>query len=487
MTLLQLYSENTILWNINISSINVNGINTSYKNILNQIKNNHITFIQESKLNSITTLHTIEYYWNTLTQQNEKTTIFFSEQLYQPKDFHLIQKRNNGVITIINPYSQIKNIKLTEKKISNEQYANRYMVVEGYINNTQKIYMHNIYAPVDPKDRIEFFQLLNSINYEQDGYHIVGGDFNCTIDSTLDQSNLNNKHISLGNTELMEWMNKLHLMDTWRIMNPTKKTFTSPNNKNRIDYIFIQQELLNQSNFNSNHKAIKFADHLSVNTNITNFKIKKKKGPWKCPSYMYSNDKFKELLTNHLNYQLNKLESSENIGIIWDNFKTQLKKDTKILENAIRIKEQNLEDQQYNKIKEILKAYEYNPENINREIEKFIKIRNTSKKNYVESNYDFSKKYEEKCNKHFLFNYEKSQSFNFPITSVRKNNGQISYNKKEIINHHTQFWGELFQSKSNCIKNHHATYTNKEQLHNMFFNNNSRKLSNSQETFMILL
>ena len=228
---------------------------------------------------------------------------------------------------------------------------NRYLLLEGILEE-KKIYLHNIYAPVTPNDRIEFFQQLSLIKYDKEAIHIIGDDFNCAIDYNLDQSNNNNNNY-IGTVELIQWMEQINVIDIWRLNHPNKKEYTSPKNKNRIDYIFLSKSLIENSNYKSIQNKFKFADHKIIQVDINNYNIKKIKGPWKCPNYLYSHPKFIKLVEEHLSHLENKLQNSKNLGIIYDNFKTTLKKNTKRLNNYLQIK---IKKQQETQLKEIKKS-----------------------------------------------------------------------------------------------------------------------------------
>ena len=84
----------------------------------------------------------------------------------------------------------------------------------------------NVYAPTNPKERLNFYKELSKI-IEKRNNTILAGDFNMLEDIFLDKlgGNTSNTHL-IGLDNLTEIKNKNNLVDIWRKINPRKKLYT---------------------------------------------------------------------------------------------------------------------------------------------------------------------------------------------------------------------------------------------------------------------
>ena len=126
----------------------------------------------------------------------------------------------------------------------------RYIILKAAIND--KIYILNsVYTPNKDKDIIHFFNnLLTTMqneNLDEEENIIVGGDFNCPLNTLLDKKGgimIPRKSVvaSIGCIQ-----SDLDLVDIWRVKNPSSKSYTwnqkSPNIFCRLDYWLISNNL----------------------------------------------------------------------------------------------------------------------------------------------------------------------------------------------------------------------------------------------------
>ncbi len=84
--------------------------------------------------------------------------------------------------------------------------------------------MVDIYGP--NVDTLSFFEKLLLTVSTLKGLYILGGDFNCTLNTTMDR--LAGVDISHAQTRkiLAEFIRDLRLVDVWRKQNPNKKEFS---------------------------------------------------------------------------------------------------------------------------------------------------------------------------------------------------------------------------------------------------------------------
>lgn len=121
----------------------------------------------------------------------------------------------------------------------------RFIIVTGTIL-TAHVTLLNLYAP--NFDNPGFFRgVFHLIPDLATTNLIVGGDFNCVLDTFLDRSSPSPTSPSDSTIVLNNLMKSLNLVDIWRIHNPTEKEFSFfsqvHNTFSRIDYFLIDSKL----------------------------------------------------------------------------------------------------------------------------------------------------------------------------------------------------------------------------------------------------
>ena len=98
---------------------------------------------------------------------------------------------------------------------------------------------------------------------------VIGGDFNVTVDDSVDRWPPKTKTNSLSNITL--FMQKFQLVDMWREKNPNTKSYTWANKtgtcKSRIDYWLISSSL-DENNISVNILTTPLTDHKTINLQI---------------------------------------------------------------------------------------------------------------------------------------------------------------------------------------------------------------------------
>lgn len=129
----------------------------------------------------------------------------------------------------------------------------------------------NIYCPNKNKEKIRFYQNLSAtlrrIDPDSDHNIIIGGDFNCPLNPTLDKKGgilIPRQHeINL----IENFQNEFSLLDIWRIKNPNTRSFTwsrcRPFIFCRLDYWLISDKLTDlvtqvdiQASIKTDHSSI---------------------------------------------------------------------------------------------------------------------------------------------------------------------------------------------------------------------------------------
>ena len=94
-----------------------------------------------------------------------------------------------------------------------------------------KTIIFNIYGPNNDNQAAQFYDHLLAMSKKEDlAYEdkmIIGGDFNCPINLMLDGITITRKKTVDRIEEIQRTFN---LHDTWRVKNPSKKSFTLSQN-----------------------------------------------------------------------------------------------------------------------------------------------------------------------------------------------------------------------------------------------------------------
>ena len=224
---------------------------------------------------------------------------------------------SKGVAVLFKPNSEYD---ISNTKIDLE---GRYIYFEIKLDE-EKYKFINIYAPNDPNDRVLFFDKLNSWVKTNDIKHLVGGDYNCTLNNVLDRLNCNTEY-DKGRDELKDMMNKKFLLDIFRKRNPDKKcfSFTRGNKKSRLDYWLIDKSL--DGNVDEiKYQACPYSDHSMVVLKLDLSKIELGPGNWKMSSSVIKSELFKNcFMTMWKNWQ--KEKTKYHLHAWWDLGKKKIK------------------------------------------------------------------------------------------------------------------------------------------------------------------
>ena len=143
----------------------------------------------------------------------------------------------------------------------------------------------NCYAPNG--DCPEFFiDLIGKVeSAAESDLTIIGGDFNLVLDPEMDR--LNSKHNPPKACDvLVKYLNKAHLIDSWRMLHPDTKEFTWSRTScqnpsaSRIDMIFLPVSWSNKI-IESNISPCRRTDHKLISTTLSIDEIARGPGIWK--------------------------------------------------------------------------------------------------------------------------------------------------------------------------------------------------------------
>ena len=207
----------------------------------------------------------------------------------------------------------------------------RFIAIDLNLDDNQ-IRLLNVYGPNTINERIEFYDNHVSHFLDTDSSKIVGGDFNCTLNPSIDRLNTHTRiRQSLedgGSKSIENILNKYDLEDVWRRRNPDNIKFTWKNSgkhqASRIDYWLISRSL------DSCMKATDiiecpFSDHDAVLIYINMNEIKRGKGYWKMSNDVIQSSFFKQKFDVFWNDWKETLHRSENLISWWDLTKIKIK------------------------------------------------------------------------------------------------------------------------------------------------------------------
>ncbi|KAH9079086.1 hypothetical protein Ae201684P_000959 [Aphanomyces euteiches] len=163
------------------------------------------------------------------------------------------------------------------------------------------VVLHNIYAPAAFQERASYFEELPR-DFPPHALHIVGGDFNCTLNKDLD---------SLRPTCLW-WI-------CFAVKNPLARAFTSPTLTNRLDYIFCSSTLAGLRHWKATHMPhVPQADHVACRIITKRQTLRHGSGSWKAPTWLLRLPRAAEIVHGCLDRFLDKSPSFHNISKAYD-------------------------------------------------------------------------------------------------------------------------------------------------------------------------
>lgn len=244
----------------------------------------------------------------------------------------------------------------------------RYVIVQGNIMS-QKINLVNIYGP--NADTPSFFEKLLLTVSTLEGLHILGGDFNCTLNTTMDR--LTGVDISHAQTRkiLTEFITDLRLVDVWRKQNPNKKEFSCHSSTHktysRIDYFLISVELLTNVK-NCWYDSIVISDHAAVSMEICLGKFTQHSPRWRFQTHWLQDPTFLKLIEAGIDnyFQLNTVETSASVR--WEAFKAYIRGEM-IKHTSSKTKQNNEKIQTLEKQIKTLQLELYESNNMDKQLE----------------------------------------------------------------------------------------------------------------------
>uniref|UniRef100_A0A9J8CV62 Reverse transcriptase domain-containing protein n=1 Tax=Cyprinus carpio carpio TaxID=630221 RepID=A0A9J8CV62_CYPCA len=203
----------------------------------------------------------------------------------------------------------------------------RYVIVSGTLYGNQ-VALASVYAPNwdNPDFFVNLFSNFPDLNLYQ---LIMGGDFNCVLNTVLDRSSPRPSTLSQSSKTINSFLEWYGITDIWRHLNPTSKMFSffSPvhHTYSRIDYFIIDSKLIPLVKYSS-YGSIVISDHAPVildlalpgGSIISHF--------WRMNVLLLSDSRFVEFISEKISTFL-EVNSTEGISVslLWDTLKAYLR------------------------------------------------------------------------------------------------------------------------------------------------------------------
>lgn len=235
--------------------------------------------LQETKLTSQERKKRVSHLWEEASRFNQS---FWSQDNCSHYTGHA------GVGLLTTPTCPIKNLQdKTTSYTSAPDVLHRYLLLQGSVGDT-RVFVHVVYAPVEPTERPAFFRQLPRL-FDDEDTHVVLGDLNTVLSAHKDQVQPNRTRLQ-GREELVEWMLDLRVIDAWRAYHPQAREFTSPTRSSRIDYALLSARLCTTELRQIEHdykNRYNNADHAGIAFRLGVDRLRPAtRAPWRCPEWV---------------------------------------------------------------------------------------------------------------------------------------------------------------------------------------------------------
>lgn len=317
----------------------------------------------------------------------------------------------------------------------------------------------NIYAPND--DCPQFFKEIDTkLNQFQCDSIIFGGDFNCVLNLSLDKKGGRMQTNFKARTEIMNLMENRCLIDIWRVMNPSVRSYTWRSNNNppvmcRLDFFLISKSLkgcIKNSTISHGYRS----DHSLVLIELIDNCEKPGRGCWKFNVSLLSDVDYINMVTQCIENIVNE-NNDANPQILWETIKCVIRGDT--IRYSVK-KAQDRNKMQTNLEKDISRLEELYSKTCDHEV----LVSLNTKKRDLETLYGYKAKGaiirsrarwvdDGEKNTSYFFNLEKRHYSKRCISKLQKENGEIITGSDAILEEEVKFYSDLYTSSINYGEN----------------------------------
>ena len=339
-----------------------------------------------------------------------------------------------------------KNVDIEIVKASNDSEG-RWVCLE-YSEKGEKFCLLNVYAP--NQDEPEFFVNAFRAMENHDGKRIIVGDFNTVLDKKLDATENRNKNNDKTSEIIYKYIEDSLCVDIWRARHLDQHVFTYQRLKpkylgSRLDYIITEMSVAPWV------KKVEIipgfrSDHSAVTIEILPFQIQRGKGLWRINNQILYEIEFIEMLNEKIE-EVKTLTISQNPNEIWESLKMQMI----VTAQAYSIERAQNKKLIFSQLENAIAKYE----------SKLNELTKQDKKIYDKTKLDLEKFMDERAEgaifrsgakyynegevpTAYFFNLEKNRSAAKSMSCLMKQNGQCTYNTKEILKEQHKFYKKLY-------------------------------------------
>ena len=322
----------------------------------------------------------------------------------------------------------------------------RFIIFDLVVENTKYRFL-NIYAPNLPNERISFFNMLHKY-FVSDYENILGGDFNCTLNPSIDRLNCTGSS-DVGNRELVDIMHKFDLEDVCRRRNPDKKMFSwnRGTKASRIDLWLISKSLDNQVD-KCNYKLCPLSDHNPVELKFRTTETAYGKGIWKLSLETLTSDLFQKSFKSFWKYWQGRKKDYSDIGRWWDMGKKKIKELSVSIAKILSKKRNELIKELESKIEHAQKSSDQNGkfeviQEMKRNLKKALEHKGEGAR--IRSRVTWHEDGENSSR--YFFNLEKRNAKEKAWENILDDDGKIVNGLQNVLQTQVKFYSKLYTSE----------------------------------------
>ena len=314
----------------------------------------------------------------------------------------------------------------------------------------------NIYAPQTDSERRIFFSGLDNF-ISEDFENIIGGDYNCIVNTRLDKYGGNPNARNYAATILNGMCSRHNLSDIWRRRNKDKRCFTWTSQhlttdriiRTRIDKFLISNSL-NQSVLDALIKPFPHSDHDGVWLSFNFDQVKRGPGYWHFNGDLLSNAAFESEINEFWIFWKTKYEDFADPLIWWDRAKQEFKN---IAIRCAKIIGKQKRHERYQLERNLIQLQEKSNTGNTQDIENYLMARERLKQldlrdleaTKIRTKAEFLEEGERSTR--YFYSLEKSRKADQTIRILTKDNLDIVSEPQDLLKETHNFYKQLFTAQ----------------------------------------
>lgn len=331
----------------------------------------------------------------------------------------------------------------------NNDKEGRYILVKGYIDH-KEVTLLNVYRPPG-RDTCFIKKVFDLIATEVSGVLICGGDWNICLNTYLDSSSKVKKN-QMEATFVKKMLNEFGMIDIWRNLYPSDKSFTffsySHRINSRLDYFFISKS--------DRHRIVNceigvrdISDHAPVSLTL-HLDNDRKETLWRLNTSFLKDDEFKKIVEKEMkDYKDYNNEHDTSPSMLWDASKAVIRGKLIMWSSLKKKEKEKYINNLMLELKSLEKQYmQSNNDDLLTTITEIKKNLNRAYEDQIEKRTKFMKQsyYENgpRAKKLLAWRIRKQQADRF-IHKVKNHfDNNVYYNLKDIQKSFTAYYSQLY-------------------------------------------